>query len=33
VDEWWPVVPMLVGAYLVGRAVIERRNAQAGDSK
>lgn len=33
VDEWWPVVPMLVGAYLVGRAVMERRNAQAGDSK
>jgi len=24
VEEWWPVFPMLFGAYLVGKALVER---------
>ncbi|HKQ62526.1 MAG TPA: hypothetical protein VJS92_14640 [Candidatus Polarisedimenticolaceae bacterium] len=25
VEEWWPAFPMLFGAYLVGKAVVERK--------
>lgn len=25
VEEWWPVFPMLFGAYLLGKAILERR--------
>lgn len=30
VDEWWPVAPMIFGAYLLVRAIQERRSSQAG---
>lgn len=29
VEEWWPVFPMLLGAYLLGKAIIERRETGA----
>ena len=33
VEEWWPVAPMIFGAYLLGRALLERQNAKPGDSR
>ena len=33
VEDWWPVVPMILGGYLLARAIMERQNAQAGGSK
>ncbi len=31
VGEWWPVFPMLFGAYLVGKALLERGGRRSGD--
>lgn len=28
VEEWWPVFPMLFGAYLLGKAILERRGGR-----
>jgi hypothetical protein len=28
VEEWWPVFPMLFGAYLVGKALVDRAGRQ-----
>ena len=33
VEQWWPVAPMIFGAYLLGRAIQERRISQTGDSR
>jgi hypothetical protein len=30
IAEWWPVFPMLFGAYLVGKAIVERGQARPG---
>ena len=30
VEDWWPVAPMIFGAYLLGRAILERRASQSG---
>ncbi|HKB08185.1 MAG TPA: DUF5668 domain-containing protein [Candidatus Polarisedimenticolia bacterium] len=30
VEEWWPVAPMILGAYLLGRAILERRTSGPG---
>ena len=30
VEEWWPVFPMLFGAYLVGKAIVDRGRARPG---
>jgi len=27
VEEWWPVAPMILGGYLLGRAILERRTS------
>ncbi|MBI1951174.1 MAG: hypothetical protein HYS34_07415 [Acidobacteria bacterium] len=33
VDEWWPAAPMIFGAYLLVRAIQERRSSRANDSR
>lgn len=33
VEQWWPVAPMIFGAYLLGRAIQERRTSQGHDSR
>jgi len=33
VEQWWPVAPMIFGAYLLVRAIQERRAAESGDSR
>jgi hypothetical protein len=33
VEDWWPLAPMILGAYLLGRAILERRASQAGGSR
>jgi len=33
VEQWWPVAPMIFGAYLLVRAIQERQAAQTGDSR
>ena len=33
VEQWWPVAPMIFGAYLLVRAIQERRAAETGDSR
>lgn len=30
VEEWWPVFPMLFGAYLLGKALLERGERRSG---
>lgn len=30
VEYWWPVAPMIFGAYLLGRAIMERKASQEG---
>ena len=30
VEEWWPVAPMILGGYLLGRAILERRTSGSG---
>ena len=32
VEEWWPVAPMILGGYLLGRAILERRAPGSGDT-
>jgi hypothetical protein len=32
VEEWWPVAPMILGGYLLGRAIQERRTSGPGAS-
>lgn len=29
VEEWWPVFPMLFGAYLLGKAILERQKGRS----
>src|SRR2546422_10599989 len=33
IEQWWPVAPMILGAYLLGRAIHERQTSQTGDSR
>jgi len=33
VEQWWPVAPMIFGAYLLVRAIQERRAAESGGPK
>ena len=33
VEQWWPVAPMIFGAYLLVRAIQERRAAETGDPR
>jgi hypothetical protein len=33
VEQWWPVAPMIFGAYLLVRALQERRASQTSDSR
>jgi hypothetical protein len=33
VEDWWPVIPMIFGAYLLGRAILERQASQTGGSR
>jgi hypothetical protein len=30
VEQWWPIAPMILGAYLLGRAILERRTSGTG---
>jgi hypothetical protein len=32
VEYWWPLAPMIFGAYLLGRAILERQKTQANGS-
>jgi hypothetical protein len=33
VEDWWPLAPMIFGAYLLGRAILERQKSQADGSR
>src|SRR5881296_1004126 len=33
VEEWWPVAPMVFGAYLLARAIQDRRTSRTTDSR
>ena len=33
IEQWWPVAPMILGAYLLGRAIHERQTSQTSDSR
>src|SRR5207247_139430 len=33
VEQWWPVAPMMFGAYLLARAIQDRRTSRTTDSR